>query len=607
MARVWPADMLALDRDGPRFSEMEIRLLGVTEASAGGRPIALGAAQQRAVLAMLALRAGTPVSVDRLIEGLWGEGAPSSANKMVQLYVSQLRRLVDGGEAEIVTRGRGYELRLPDEAVDALRFERLVEAGEGARGARAVARHAARRPARHAVRRGRVAPARGPLAPRARARHRRGARRRAPPRSDGRARAARRRASAARAAARPADARALPLRPPGRRARAPTRTRYRVLDERRGSSPARSCAGSTRRSCTRIRRSMGRHARRRPAPPKRRARWLLAGRRRRRDRRRGRARARRRRRPPRSCRRTASPPSTRRTNEVVATVTVGESPGRSPWAPASSGSSTSAARPCRASIPRRAGRWGPTGWATPRATSLRRPPTSGSPRAAPPAATLARSCTSSDEDAGGISRRRRAVARGRDRPSRGVEPQTVPGCALAAEGSSAWVATNVPPGLVRADYDASAARTRVAWAVPLPHAPAAVAVGAGAVWALDAGDGIVRRLDPESGAVDRELRAGANPVALVARTTRSGWPTRVTIPSRASTRAPTRSARRSRSATARSRSPPAPARSGWCRRDGSVARIDPATNQVTATIAIGQLPQGVAVAGDTVWVTVRGA
>ena len=46
---------------------------------------------------------------------------------MVQLYVSQLRRLLDGDGAEIVTHGRGYELRLADGDVDAARFERLLD------------------------------------------------------------------------------------------------------------------------------------------------------------------------------------------------------------------------------------------------------------------------------------------------------------------------------------------------------------------------------------------------------------------------------------------------------------------------------------------------
>jgi DNA-binding SARP family transcriptional activator len=50
---------------------------------------------------------------------------------MVQLYVSQLRQLFDGGGALIVTRGRGYELQLVHGAVDAIEFERLLEQDRG--------------------------------------------------------------------------------------------------------------------------------------------------------------------------------------------------------------------------------------------------------------------------------------------------------------------------------------------------------------------------------------------------------------------------------------------------------------------------------------------
>jgi DNA-binding SARP family transcriptional activator/WD40 repeat protein len=106
---------------------MEIRLLGPVEVADGETPRQLGGPKQRAVLAMLALNPNASVSVDRLIEGLWGERQPATATKMVQLYVSQLRKLLaqDGG-SEIVTRGRGYELRVDPDVVDALRFERLV-------------------------------------------------------------------------------------------------------------------------------------------------------------------------------------------------------------------------------------------------------------------------------------------------------------------------------------------------------------------------------------------------------------------------------------------------------------------------------------------------
>ena len=107
---------------------MQLRLLGSVEASVEGRALPLGAAKQRAVLAMLALRPGRPVSADELMEGLWGEHPPATAAKMVQQYVSHLRRLLDAGPA-IVTRGRGYELRIAPDDVDACRFERLIAEG----------------------------------------------------------------------------------------------------------------------------------------------------------------------------------------------------------------------------------------------------------------------------------------------------------------------------------------------------------------------------------------------------------------------------------------------------------------------------------------------
>jgi DNA-binding SARP family transcriptional activator/ABC-type transport system substrate-binding protein len=106
---------------------MDLQLLGPVEARLGDRTVVLGARKQRALLAMLGLEANRTVSADRLAEGLWGEEPPSSAPKMVQLYVSQLRRLLDGNGATIVTHGRDYELRIPAEAIDVARFKRLVD------------------------------------------------------------------------------------------------------------------------------------------------------------------------------------------------------------------------------------------------------------------------------------------------------------------------------------------------------------------------------------------------------------------------------------------------------------------------------------------------
>ncbi len=78
---------------------------------------------------MLALRANRTVSADELIDGLWADHPPASAAKNVQFYVSRLRKALaaDDCGASIVTHGRGYELQLSEDAVDAVRFEQLVE------------------------------------------------------------------------------------------------------------------------------------------------------------------------------------------------------------------------------------------------------------------------------------------------------------------------------------------------------------------------------------------------------------------------------------------------------------------------------------------------
>ncbi len=109
---------------------MDMRVLGPMEASAGGRPLPLGGGKPRALLAMLALQAGSPVSTDHLIEGLWGESPPATASKMIQIFVSQVRKALDttNDAGRLVTRGRGYELRIDADDVDALRFERLLAA-----------------------------------------------------------------------------------------------------------------------------------------------------------------------------------------------------------------------------------------------------------------------------------------------------------------------------------------------------------------------------------------------------------------------------------------------------------------------------------------------
>ena len=196
---------------------MQISVLGPVEVTADGRSVAIGKGKPRALLAVLALDEGSTVSSERLVEALWGEDPPPTAAKMVQLYVSQVRKALaaSGDGAEIVTRGRGYELRLGDGDVDALRFAALV-ADDLPREALALWRGvAARRRRRGAVRGRRDPPPRGAAPDRGRARDRRRPGGGPPSRGPRRARGARRPRPAARRAAGAADARALPLGPPG--------------------------------------------------------------------------------------------------------------------------------------------------------------------------------------------------------------------------------------------------------------------------------------------------------------------------------------------------------------------------------------------------------
>jgi YVTN family beta-propeller protein len=189
--------------------------------------------------------------------------------------------------------------------------------------------------------------------------------------------------------------------------------------------------------------------------------------------------------------------------------------------------------------------------------------------------------------------------------SRPIPQQTGPGCGMAADATSVWVATSSPPGVARIDVN-PAGVAHVARTAPLRFVPDAIALGAGslwipdherdrilridpatlarvgrveagddpvavasglgAVWVANYGDGSVSRVDPRTNGVTKAISVGANPVALAV-SRNSVWV----------------------------------ANSG----DGSVSRIDPGTNGVTATVEVGHRPQGVAIARGAVWVTVR--
>jgi predicted ATPase/DNA-binding SARP family transcriptional activator len=95
-----------------------------------GRPAALGAPKQRALLALLLVNRRRVVPAEQLIDGLWREDPPASALQSLQVYVHGLRRAV--GSERIETAGRGYRAVVEEDELDLDRFERALERGRAA-------------------------------------------------------------------------------------------------------------------------------------------------------------------------------------------------------------------------------------------------------------------------------------------------------------------------------------------------------------------------------------------------------------------------------------------------------------------------------------------
>jgi class 3 adenylate cyclase len=107
---------------------MEFRILGSFEVIGPAGLIDLRGAKRRGLLACLVVHAGQPMSTDRLVEELWGAGGSEGAPRTVQTYMSQLRKLLQGEAARLVTRPGGYLLEVDPAAVDAHRFEQTLTA-----------------------------------------------------------------------------------------------------------------------------------------------------------------------------------------------------------------------------------------------------------------------------------------------------------------------------------------------------------------------------------------------------------------------------------------------------------------------------------------------
>lgn len=105
---------------------MEFRILGPVEVVDDGRMLRLGSGRQLALVAVLLLHANEAVSVDRLVDELWGGSPPATAAKIVRNYASLLRKELGD---RLVTRPPGYLLRVEEGELDSDRFEDAVESG----------------------------------------------------------------------------------------------------------------------------------------------------------------------------------------------------------------------------------------------------------------------------------------------------------------------------------------------------------------------------------------------------------------------------------------------------------------------------------------------
>ena len=108
---------------------MEYLILGPLEVSDDGRAVALAAAKLRVLLGVFLLHPGEVLSRERLIDELWGESPPKTATKVLQMYVSHLRKAL--GKDSIATHERGYLIRVEPDELDASRFRQLLAEARG--------------------------------------------------------------------------------------------------------------------------------------------------------------------------------------------------------------------------------------------------------------------------------------------------------------------------------------------------------------------------------------------------------------------------------------------------------------------------------------------
>ena len=253
---------------------MEFLILGPLEVRDGEQTVRLGAAKQRALLGVLLLHANETVSTSRLVDELWGEQLPATAEKLVQGYVHALRKQLGAGVIE--TQAPGYRLIVEPRSLDLLEFERLTEEARTAPAAYSIELRRRALALAWAAARGRRSRGAGAAQPRppqraatdhANRAHRSRDPARAPSTGPRRTRGARRRAPVPGASGCAAHARAVPLRATGRGARGLPHGSNEA--ERRARPPARPGATRPGGGDPAARTTRSRHRLRRASPPSR--------------------------------------------------------------------------------------------------------------------------------------------------------------------------------------------------------------------------------------------------------------------------------------------------------------------------------------------------
>src|SRR5260370_27198515 len=114
--------------DVSTLPSVELGVLGPLQVRQYGLPVAIPGAKPRAILTMLGLYGGSVVSADTLVELLWGDDPPRTADKALQTHISSLRRAL--GDGFVLTVGTGWTLATTE--LDASRSKLAARMGRDA-------------------------------------------------------------------------------------------------------------------------------------------------------------------------------------------------------------------------------------------------------------------------------------------------------------------------------------------------------------------------------------------------------------------------------------------------------------------------------------------